>query len=157
VAEEANVVRTVAEGWNAILGHELGIRLETRDGRDATPLLGMRPQELINRQLVDECQILVGVFWTRLGTPTGVAESGTVEEIERFVRSGRPALLYFSNCPTSPSQIDPDEYKRVLDYKNRCRSKGLYREYGTVSELGELLQRHISSVVYALMHGTAAP
>jgi hypothetical protein len=33
---------------------------------------------------VESGDILMGVFWTRLGTPTGKAPSGTVEEIEHF-------------------------------------------------------------------------
>src|SRR5438270_8352332 len=31
------------------------------------PEYGRRPQEVINRQIVDHCDFLVGVFWTRVG------------------------------------------------------------------------------------------
>jgi hypothetical protein len=47
----------------------------------ATPAAGDRPQAIINRQVVDQADILVGAFWTRLGTPAGRALSGTVEEM----------------------------------------------------------------------------
>jgi hypothetical protein len=39
---------------------------------------------------------LIGVFWTRVGTPTGIAESGTLEEIERVAAEGKLVMLYFS-------------------------------------------------------------
>jgi hypothetical protein len=61
--------------------------------RDATPDLGDRPQGIINRQLVDVCDVLIGTFWAKLGTPTSEAESGTAEEIERFIKAGKPVLI----------------------------------------------------------------
>ena len=57
----------------------------------------MRPQAAINAQLVSRCDILLGLFWTKIGTSTGIAESGTVEEIDQCVASGKPTLLYFSH------------------------------------------------------------
>jgi hypothetical protein len=29
------------------------------------------PQQLLNEEFGEKCDILIGVFWTRLGTPTG--------------------------------------------------------------------------------------
>jgi len=59
--------------------------------------MGDRPQAILNKQLGEISNILIGIFWTRLGTHTGQAESGTVEEIEEFMKAGKPVLLYFSN------------------------------------------------------------
>jgi hypothetical protein len=67
----------------------LPIRWETH----AKPESGVRPQDALNRQLVKSSDILVGMFWTKIGTPTGVAESGTFEEINEFVAAGKPAQL----------------------------------------------------------------
>lgn len=44
-----------------------------------------RPQAIINKQLVKDCYILFGAFWTGVGTYTDVAISATAEEIEQFV------------------------------------------------------------------------
>ena len=46
--------------------------------------------------MVEHSDILVGIFWTRFGSPTGIEGSGTVEEIKQFMQFGRPTLLYFS-------------------------------------------------------------
>ena len=78
----------------------------------ATPRAGIRPQEALNCLLVQGCDILVGMFWTKLGTDTGVAESGTVEEINQFVAAGKPAILYFSKRPIDPDKIDPRQHQR---------------------------------------------
>ena len=66
----------------------------------------MRPQAAINDELVRTSDVLVGMFWTKLGTHTGVAESGTVEEIDQFVAAGKPAMLYFSRRPIDPNAIN---------------------------------------------------
>ena len=48
---------------------------------NACPTRGWRTAAaILNKQLVENCDILIGTFWTRLGTNTGMAESGTVEE-----------------------------------------------------------------------------
>jgi hypothetical protein len=41
------------------------------------PEAGGHPQHILNRQLEDDADILVAVLWTRLGTPTPGASSGT--------------------------------------------------------------------------------
>jgi hypothetical protein len=56
---------------------------------------------LIDDQLrIEECDILIGVFWKRFGTPVGDAESGTAHEIRRAIDTwndrGTPqVMLYF--------------------------------------------------------------
>lgn len=59
----------------------------------AVPDMRERAQAVINREVLAACEILIGIFWTRLGTPTGVASSGTVEEITEHVGAGKHALL----------------------------------------------------------------
>lgn len=34
----------------------------------------------------------MAMFWTKIGTNTGIAESGTVEEIDLFVGAAKPAV-----------------------------------------------------------------
>ncbi len=51
---------------------------------------GSRPQEVINSAIVDKCDLLVGIFWTRIGSPSGEADSGTIEEIELVAKAKKP-------------------------------------------------------------------
>lgn len=91
---ERKIIPEVISSWNAV--HSLSnaaivepVLWETH----SRPAFGDRPQEIINTQLVSSCDLVIGAFWTRLGTPTGVAESGTAEEIEQFRAAGKPVLL----------------------------------------------------------------
>ncbi len=106
---------------------------------------------MLNKQLIEKCDFLIGVFWTRLGTHTGVAESGTVEEIEEFRRAGKPVLLYFSSRPVEPQSIDPAQYKRLTRFRNRMKKEGLIQEYQEVADLREMLLRHLTTVIDALV------
>jgi len=80
--EERRAIPEVIYSWNACNSDAFRVVLlpvmwETH----SWPELGDRAQSIINKQIVKNCDILIGAFWTRLGTPTGVSESGTVEEI----------------------------------------------------------------------------
>ena len=148
VAEERDIIRNQIYRWNAIHTADMKIVLipvgwET----DATPSLAGRGQAIINRQLVDTCDLLIGTFWTRLGTPTPEAESGTVEEIERANNEGKRCIVYFSNQAVPPSNIDQKQHKRLQKYKGSLQAKGLTDDYSSLEEFTEKVFRHIASAV----------
>src|SRR2546430_1706051 len=108
VQTERSVVRNVLAEWNAMHSYNRKLLLvhlawET----DAAPQMGERPQAIINVQVLRRADLLIAVFANRLGSPTGRAESGTVEEIKEHINAGRPAMLYFSDVAVPPSSIDP--------------------------------------------------
>lgn len=129
-------LRELMEDWNSVHAEASGvILLPVMWERDGVPAMGDTPQAILNRQIVDAADLLVGTFWTRLGTPTAEAESGTVEEIERFIAAGKRVLLYFSNEPVHPDSVNPQEYGRLADFRESLRSRGLYDSYSDESEL----------------------
>src|ERR1700726_1514001 len=86
LAEERAAATDAINEWSAQHADAEGaVLLPVKWETHAIPTSGVRPQTAINDQLVDRCDILIGMFWTKLGTSTGVAASGTVEEIDRFV------------------------------------------------------------------------
>src|SRR4051794_36334401 len=110
LVEERQVATEAVNEWNPLHSAAEGVMLllvkwETH----ALPQTGVRPQEAIDRQLVDSSDFLVGLFWTRFGTGTGVAESGTAEEIDLVVGAGKPAMLYFSKRPIDPSTVNIEQ------------------------------------------------
>ncbi len=107
------------------------------------PQIGGPPQEIINRQLVSKCDILVGMFWTRLGTSTCAAESGTVEEISQFVAAGKPALLYFSSRRISPNKLDLKQQERLNAFREAMRPRAFTGNFSRPSELREVLLHHL--------------
>lgn len=142
---ERNVVRQVVLDWNAAhAGSRRAILQPVAWETHSTPLQGDRPQAIINSQVLKDSDLLIAAFWTRLGTPTGVAASGTVEEIEAHLAAGKPALLYFSSAPVAPDSVDPKQYKALKDFKKVCQSRGLYQEYESSSEFGDKLRQHLA-------------
>ena len=145
VEEERRIVRQVLHEWNDINCSSARVALipigwET----NLSPELGSRPQEIINRRLVHDCDLLVGVFWTRAGTPTGTEPSGTIEEIKEHYGNEKPTMLYFSSRPAPPDNIDPDQYKTVREFKSWCKSQGLIHEYDSEGAFRESFRKHLS-------------
>src|ERR1039458_5714326 len=96
--DEAHVViRGQIEQWNRDHGPLSGARVEFTNWRTHShPAAGSRPQALLNKQVVDQCDVMVGIFNARFGSPTGVADSGTEEEIRRSIKHGKKVMVYFN-------------------------------------------------------------
>jgi len=76
VQAERTLVREVIDEINQMLaGFET--RLDFVGWEDASPAFGVDPQSVVNAQLGDDYDIFVGSLWTRFGTPTPRAGSGT--------------------------------------------------------------------------------
>ncbi len=144
VSAERSIVREVLSEWNVVNADTrrtvlLPVGWETH----SVPEMGDRPQAIINKRVLQGCDLLVGVFWTRIGTATGEFESGTVEEIEEHIKANRPAMLYFSGSPVVLDSVDPDQYQRLKDFRNSCQSRGLYESYADIEDFRSKLYRHL--------------
>jgi hypothetical protein len=145
VQVERNIIREVVHEWNSLHSSTRQIVLmpvgwETH----STPLMGERPQEIINAQVLKDSDLLIAVFWTRLGTPTGKSVSGTVEEIDEHISAGKPALIYFSSAPVRPESVDEEQYKGLKEFKEECKKRGLIETYDSTAEFHDKLYRHLS-------------
>jgi hypothetical protein len=135
VEAERAVVREILSEWNTVNSDKrqvvlLAIGWETH----SAPEMGDRPQAIINKRVLRDCDLLVGVFWTRIGTATGGYPSGTVEEIEEHLKLGKPAMLYFSDAPVAPQTLDPKQYDLLREFKESCKSRGILETYSTLTE-----------------------
>lgn len=144
VASERAQVRAVIDEWNAIHSFTRKIVLlplgwETH----ASPQMGAFPQTIINEQVLAKADIVIGIFWTRIGTQTEEYDSGTVEEIERHIDAGKLAMLYFSNSPVEPDSVEPEQYRKLKEFRQSCKDRGLYEPYNGVSEFHKALNRHL--------------
>lgn len=151
VDEARGIIRRAIESWNSANSLKSGIVLFPVGWETATaPALGTSAQDVINVQ-VGICDILIGVFWTRLGTPTRGSASGTVEEIERHVKEGKVVMLYFSNQPASPQTVDPDQFKSLQEAKQKYNKMGLTDTFDALGELEAKLVRgltiHMNAIV----------
>ena len=114
-----------------------------------------RPQSIINNQMAKDCDILIGAFWKRLGTPTGVEASGTVEEVKEFLRLRKPVMLYFSKAPSDLETLDTKQLEALKAFKSEIKVKGLLGEYGTVAELGSKLITQLTIVMREISVGAS--
>ncbi len=110
-------------------------------------LSGKHPQEILNSQIVDTCDAVIGIFKSKLGTPTKTAESGAVEEINKLRSLGKPISLYFSNEFTAETAPNREQFTRLLDFKKRCQSTSYYFEYSNVANLAQKLQQQLPGIV----------
>jgi len=144
VASERSIIRDVIHEWNAIHSQSRNIVLLPIGWEShSSPEMGRSPQEIINRQILDKCDLLVGVFWTRVGTPTNDYASGTVEEIEKHIQLDKPAMLYFSSQPAAMDTVDPDQITKVKKFKESCQGRGLYEGYDSRADFKEKFYRHL--------------
>lgn len=101
-----DVLRRAIEDWSSVNAEATGVALmPLLWERDSTPEMGDRPQALINKQLGEKTDMVIGAFWTRIGTPTGEAESGSAEEVREGMREGKPCpslLLEDPGCSRQP-------------------------------------------------------
>jgi hypothetical protein len=145
---ERKEVQNIIANWNAVHSQKENVILnpvlwETH----SWPKLGDRPQAILNKQIVNGCDILIGFFWTRIGTPTGLEESGTVEEIKKFSNSKKQISLYFSMRPITPDLIDNEQYEKLKKFKQECKQLGLVSEYVTIDDLKDKLTNDITRIV----------
>jgi len=143
IIKERDIIRDVIADWNSAHSEARNIVLmpigwETH----SVPDTGRRPQAIINDQLKG-CDILIGVFWTRIGTQTADYNSGTIEEIEKHIKTGKPAMLYFSNSPVKMDSIDQEQYKKLVDFKKLLKDRSLYHSYDSIEEFEKILSKHI--------------
>lgn len=152
VAEEREIAVKTIQEWNDLNSAErqlvlLPLRWETH----SAPEYGKRPQEVINRQVVDQCDLLVGAFWTRIGSPTGIADSGTLEEIERVAKDGKPVMLYFSKADKNPDDIDLDQLKKLREFKKKTFPNALVENYSGPIEFRDKLARQLEIQLRSLL------
>lgn len=148
VTEERKSLRDIIYNWNTRHSLKRKIVLEpVLWETHSFPEMGNRPQEILNNQLVKNCDILIGIFWTRLGTDTGEAESGTVEEINEFRKANKPVLLYFSQCPIQPNIIDRDQFNKLLAFRKKCEREGLIYTYNYIEDFNYKVNIHVSKAV----------
>ncbi|MEP0212072.1 MAG: hypothetical protein ABJD66_02575 [Cellulophaga sp.] len=151
VDEEREVVSRIIQDWNDLNSFNkkivlLPVRWETH----SSPTFGVRPQEAINKQLVDDCDLLVGFFWTKIGTPTGEEIGGTVEEIKRVSKAGKPVMLYFSKRGKDPSLIDLEQLDSLNKFKSEVYKTALVENFNSIVEFRDKLSRQLEMKIREL-------
>jgi hypothetical protein len=99
VLREKDIVSAQIAEWNARHGKDNSINFDVvRWETSVSAGFGSDGQDVINSQVGDQYDVLIGLFWARYGSATPRASSGTVEEYRRAFeryRSGEDVDIAF--------------------------------------------------------------
>jgi archaellum component FlaC len=153
VSDERQKAAEVIEEVNRGIGRLSAIRIELVGWETATfPSFGVDAQDVINRQINDDYDILVGIMWARFGTKTSRYESGTEEEFSnafsRVSNGGNidDIMFYFKDEPVAPSKLDWDQIKKVSEFRKKIQESGIYTwEFNSVSDFEKAFRTHLNN------------
>jgi hypothetical protein len=148
VAVERQAARDIIHEWNGIHSESrkmvlMPVGWETH----SHPSMEDRPQGVLNKQILDTADLLVAIFWTRIGTPTGEAVSGSVEEIEKHTKAGKPAMIYFSSQPVKLDSVDDAQYSALKQFREELRKRSLYETYEEPREFADKFRRQLAKKI----------
>lgn len=153
---EREIVEEVAEELNRGIAAVFGLRLEViRWETDAFPGFHRQgPQALIDTRLrIEDSDLLVGIFWKRIGTPIHRANSGTEHEFQIAYQSwkttGRPQIMvYFNQKPYMPSsKAETDQQGRVFEFKDTFPEEGLWWPYKGKFQFEKSVRNHLTQFI----------
>jgi hypothetical protein len=190
VGDERQLAIKVMENlpYDPLLTNKVTIQVVAWDkpGQDTPLLATMTPQEAINRGLPkpSECQIVIVIFWSRMGTPLPFPEyqkengerylSGTEWEYEdalhaAFVQGDYPQIIVYRRVQDPPFTVtDPaftekqQQYERVGQFfttfsnPDGSISRG-YNQYNTPEDFREKLESHLKALIKRILEDLPAP
>ncbi len=150
VSDERKLLQAVLEEINTSLGQRK-LRFEYVGWEHVYPGIGKRPQEIINDQISPrDCDVFIGIMWSRFGTPTGEFGSGTEEEFQQAYESWqqkKSPRIFFYFCdkpPTITNKEQYEQYGKVLAFReNLNNEKGLIWTYPESVEFQRSVRRHL--------------
>ncbi|MBZ5673226.1 MAG: DUF4062 domain-containing protein [Acidobacteriia bacterium] len=156
VEREVRTLRKIVDQLNQDHGPHLNVRVRVLNWKsDVVPAMGQDAQTVIFDQIpTDSYDVFVGILWTRFGTPTPRAESGTEEEFRKaYARwsadhDSLRIMMYFSNIPAPPFRIDPEQLAKVHRFRAEIQVHGIASNINSKKEFEDLAAKHLA----ALMH-----
>lgn len=154
VKDERNALERVIQELNNTWANTLNIRLElVRWETFGYPGVSVDAQAVLNEEL-PEYDIFIGILWTRFGTPTKRAGSGTGEEFDRAYTklnadpSKTRIMFYFKDKPVPPHDLDLAQYGAVDEFRRRLPEKGVLSwTFSEIDDFAELARIHLSRQV----------
>jgi len=146
IIAEQKAIQEIISSWNTKYSAKMkAVFLPVILENNLVKEIGDRPQAILNKQIIKDCDILIGAFWTRIGTDTGLAESITIEEIKEFQKAGKLVMIYLSSAPVVPSSIDLKQYEKLMDFMDDCIKQGLVNRYDSTLDFRKKLSAQIAS------------
>ena len=149
VTTEHSIIQGVIDEWNLQHGRAIGCRLELIHWSTHThPSTGQRAQSIINKQAFDQSDIVVGIFWSKFGTPTGRYQSGTEEELRRGIAKKKKVMVYF--CLRPAKGVALLQRAKIEAFKKKLGPKALYWEYSNLNLFERFFRNHLAMAMQEL-------
>lgn len=156
VSKELAIITGVIEEWNVLNWDSTNCGIKCRHWvTDAVPDMSDRPQGIINGQLIDDTDAIFAVFWSRFGTPTGLASSGTEEEVRRALALGKRVFLYFSDLEPLPAHADDEQLSKLSNFRAEMLPKGLAWRFKNRTELKDFAKSHLAKFMHEMIRTKA--
>jgi hypothetical protein len=150
VAKEIGIAKEIVEKWNQLNSEPRGLWVKHHHWlTDVYPDLAKRAQDVPNRQIIDPAKILVAIFWSRFGTPTGIADSGTQEEILRAADQGKKVMVYFSDLEPKPADADARQLDLLWQFRQSLCPRGIGWSFNSRTKFRELFENHLALALNA--------
>ena len=157
VSREIKIAEKAVEAWNLANRALAGCSLISQHwSTHSAPDMEARGQQVIDHQLIDKSDLVIAVFWARLGTPTGLADSGTVEEVQRAMARGIRVMVYFSDLVAHMQQVDEGQLVKLEEFRRRVMNSGLASSFSSRIKFEENLRRHLGIAVADILSSKAA-
>lgn len=163
VYNERNIVKNVISELNQTIFKTLNIHLDLLNWEDSTyPSFGEYPQDVINKQIGDDYDIFIGILWSRFGTPTNKADSGTLEEFERAYarlkeKQDIEICLYFKTDQINPYEIDLLQFEKVKNFRKSLKELGGYYWDFNNNTFEKTLRNHLIKLCQLLIERNSQP
>ncbi len=135
VEAEKQAIIGVLNHWNARIGDALGVQVQPVHWGYATPEMSGPAQSIINKQIVENCDLGIAIFWSRLGTKTREHESASVEEIRLLQQRGCRVAVYFNEAAVPQSSLKDDQYYRLQEQRRVFEKEGLLSKFTSIEQL----------------------
>ena len=158
VETERKYVAEVAAGLNRNIADERDVQFRVlgwkTDVRSRVDDLG--PQGPIDKDLpIERCDIVVGIFWKRFGTPIPEmgGETGTEHEIRAAIeanrKSGQPeVVICFNDAPYRPKDVaESKQATKVLEFREEIR--GLELAYEGADDFRDKIRDYLEKYLRA--------
>jgi len=161
VDDECRVMDRVIAELNRGVAHERHVVLElTHWKTDAYPGFHPEgPQGLIDPILkIQDCDILLAIFWKRFGTPAKGAASGAEHEIKTAIKArqdaGRPQIMiYFKEAARElKTPEEHRQYPSVLEFKQEISPLGLFWTFEETADFERKVRQHLTHYILDQIH-----
>ncbi|WP_367350036.1 hypothetical protein [Sphingobium yanoikuyae] len=131
LAPERDFISRFVKEWNDIHGRSKSVIFEILKWEDSFSAgFGTDGQNVINKQ-TPSYDLLIALFWTRLGTATPRSLSGSVEEYEialdRYRRGENIDIaFFFKDSPINWRSSDIEQLKLLKDFEEKIHGDGAF-------------------------------